>query len=615
MITDSEDSTPRLRPSKGGSDDLQLDFQDDTLILDSPIVPSFQILRATSKFKSLRLSNIQAYNKQPLIRMAADNGQFSEESSMIHEISPTTDKPSLTSSEHLITTLFKREPALDKPPKIPSSGTQAAYQELSAHNRMMDPCDHEEVDIHQGHRTDEVRYAKGSPTISSADRARSSSHSGRPYVDKKIEATLPDGEPTSNTRSRKASHYLGLFRGNSSAIDVRGDQEKAVTAPRGRGGKGQATGTSSQEVTRTGSDLSGDTTAFRSSSSIIDLKESARGETHDNHSPIAYKRQDHVEEDNCCRPRPSTSNRRLSVDTLLDISNIAYENVSPSAQSTRDADLKAYGRAAQPPRHVIPLRLLEEIRNHHNLTASFHHRFKSSQVNTVQADETTEHRSFPNKELQSRSPPEEYESDKEQISSALYYPHQRPSGTDEDGDVDESLQDEEEHSIESKERSAEGTELDNYEQLSEEVDIALQSQNRRESSYLHGDLQRSRVLTKGSVTMKGPETATSSASESDSESFESDATDDTETTPKATPALHTSLFHSESRNPHTQAAPLGAVELKPYNHQVGGHTTVFRFSKQAVCKQLSNRENEFYEVIERRHPELLRFLPRYVHRI
>ncbi|KAF2093064.1 SAICAR synthase-like protein, partial [Rhizodiscina lignyota] len=53
------------------------------------------------------------------------------------------------------------------------------------------------------------------------------------------------------------------------------------------------------------------------------------------------------------------------------------------------------------------------------------------------------------------------------------------------------------------------------------------------------------------------------------------------------------------------------VELKPYDHQVGGHSTVYRFSRRAVCKQLNNRENVFYETVERSHPELLDFLPRY----
>lgn len=60
--------------------------------------------------------------------------------------------------------------------------------------------------------------------------------------------------------------------------------------------------------------------------------------------------------------------------------------------------------------------------------------------------------------------------------------------------------------------------------------------------------------------------------------------------------------------------PLDAIELIPYRHQVGGHTTLWRFSKRAVCKQLNNRENEFYEKIERYHRDLLPFLPRYVQR-
>ena len=58
--------------------------------------------------------------------------------------------------------------------------------------------------------------------------------------------------------------------------------------------------------------------------------------------------------------------------------------------------------------------------------------------------------------------------------------------------------------------------------------------------------------------------------------------------------------------------PLEAIELIPYKHQVGGHTTLWRFSRRAVCKQLNNRENEFYETIERYHRDLLSFLPRYV---
>ncbi|PNP56048.1 hypothetical protein THARTR1_03573 [Trichoderma harzianum] len=63
---------------------------------------------------------------------------------------------------------------------------------------------------------------------------------------------------------------------------------------------------------------------------------------------------------------------------------------------------------------------------------------------------------------------------------------------------------------------------------------------------------------------------------------------------------------------HQARRPLEAIELIPYKHQVGGHNTLWRFSRRAVCKQLTNRENEFYETIERYHRDLLSFLPRYI---
>ncbi|KAK2028274.1 inositol polyphosphate kinase [Colletotrichum zoysiae] len=73
--------------------------------------------------------------------------------------------------------------------------------------------------------------------------------------------------------------------------------------------------------------------------------------------------------------------------------------------------------------------------------------------------------------------------------------------------------------------------------------------------------------------------------------------------------------HLDEHTHHHQAEPkqpLEAIELIPYKHQVGGHTTLWRFSKRAVCKQLNNRENEFYEKVEQDHPDLLPFLPRYI---
>ncbi|KAM0330889.1 hypothetical protein ACHAQA_003845 [Verticillium albo-atrum] len=69
---------------------------------------------------------------------------------------------------------------------------------------------------------------------------------------------------------------------------------------------------------------------------------------------------------------------------------------------------------------------------------------------------------------------------------------------------------------------------------------------------------------------------------------------------------------NEEQPEHDQLAPKEAIELIPYKHQVGGHTTLWRFSRRAVCKQLNNRENEFYEKVEQHHRDLLTFLPRYI---
>ncbi|GAA5822227.1 hypothetical protein JCM11251_006268 [Rhodosporidiobolus azoricus] len=60
-------------------------------------------------------------------------------------------------------------------------------------------------------------------------------------------------------------------------------------------------------------------------------------------------------------------------------------------------------------------------------------------------------------------------------------------------------------------------------------------------------------------------------------------------------------------------ASVGAsVPLEPFRHQVGGHNHIFRFSKKAVCKPLTSRENQFYEAVEHSSPRLLAFVPQYL---
>ena len=114
-----------------------------------------------------------------------------------------------------------------------------------------------------------------------------------------------------------------------------------------------------------------------------------------------------------------------------------------------------------------------------------------------------------------------------------------------------------------------------------------------------------------SPIQEGAGEALSSASEYETEATDDEAgfPGDVETTPTATPAQKSTL--SKQRKRITSAPePKPAVVLQPYSHQVGGHSTVFQFSRQAVCKKLNNRENEFYERIEQRHPDMLRFLPK-----
>ncbi|KAI9803401.1 MAG: hypothetical protein M1833_000920 [Piccolia ochrophora] len=287
--------------------------------------------------------------------------------------------------------------------------------------------------------------------------------------------------------------------------------------------------------------------------------------------------------------------------------------------------------------HKLPIRLLEEIRNHHNLTpgagqgTSFSKSIPTtfSERSSKPSTRLQTHPGKPETDLsQDSSTPiedtieegeeDEEESDKDEISSALYFPHRTPSmgalnGTAIDREKtedDESAQDRDEK----RATVPPGDEM--QDEIKKQVkDWSLQQDSLRGTAAL----SEASGLTNVSVSDSGM----SSASESDYESWdefsrskreeESSFTDDADTTPTATPTQRGPLHASKPHKPHLRSPiPVGAVELKPYNHQVGGHTTVFRFSRRAVCKSLSNRENEFYETVEKNHPELLKFLPRYI---
>ncbi|EST10177.2 Inositol polyphosphate kinase [Kalmanozyma brasiliensis GHG001] len=76
-------------------------------------------------------------------------------------------------------------------------------------------------------------------------------------------------------------------------------------------------------------------------------------------------------------------------------------------------------------------------------------------------------------------------------------------------------------------------------------------------------------------------------------------------------AVRRSRLTSRSRTASSNELP-AVVQLQPYHNQVGGHNSIFQFSKRAVCKPLVGRENEFYEAVEKEHPVLLSFIPQYL---
>ncbi|KAK6349544.1 hypothetical protein TWF696_005828 [Orbilia brochopaga] len=264
---------------------------------------------------------------------------------------------------------------------------------------------------------------------------------------------------------------------------------------------------------------------------------------------------------------------------------------------------------------------------------------------------------------------EDEDSEKEQLYSALYIPHKTPSidprrlsieprhgddGTQSDGDLSHGLHlselnldddsgptefefDDSATHLKGKRRTLDGRSADF------EVKIHASSDQSTHGIKHQHELSVAEVLTTETPifdkdltqeplplsrresfesdfdTQSGYSSFTSSRRDSDTDFYDSTDQDEANT-PTATPKQA-----SQARNRHhhqhrtltdrTQGPPpppLGAVELKPYNHQVGGHTALYRFSRKAVCKSLNNRENEFYEAIEGTHVELLQFMPRYI---
>lgn len=488
-------------------------------------------------------------------------------------------------------------------------------------------------------RKDE-RPGRGEQVMSTGE-GRSSSHHENGHVEKRIAASLAKTEPAQNPRSRKTSHYLGLFKENNPSQEHRRRDEK---------GKEK---TSKEKAVDPGvrAELG------------EEVQHTSRGG--DSYFPAQDPGNPAPDDHSAAHPdsikdQPSSGEvTDVQQEDLLPLSGQAIDH-SPSVE-TMDAFLHGNNERVQSKETEIPnsasgptrlmtqsfpLCLLEEIRNHHNLTPGAERGTSFSRsIPTISAErakstsggvsphptsaEKSEEHDGATADRDSAENEDEDESDKEQISSALYFPHQTPvlEGVERGrSDRDTDAVDIRQHdlSLEPDVNVLQRRKIELEEPPSNEVDIDLQSADQHR--HLHGDIPQQQQTPLHDAELQ-PSTepssiGSSSASNSDYESVDERAlssrdddtnlTDDADTTPTATPLAHSPLTRLKSRSPrHHLPAPLGAVELKPYSHQVGGHTTVFRFSRRAVCKQLSNRENEFYETVERRHPELLRFLPRY----
>jgi inositol-hexakisphosphate kinase len=407
------------------------------------------------------------------------------------------------------------------------------------------------------------------------------------HVDKKIEATLAKIEQPATARSRKASHYLRVFKENDAAEEQKKREGRAKDRP--------------------------------STDKVLPIQEEDAS-VRSNMSALTEQIR--------LISRPSSAAQTPGIDPVE-----AYFDRVPTP-SSEDKSITADESNFTP---GIPTGLLDEIRSYANITGDGRRRPSFSKSLPTAAAEKRRifgHEARPphndrdalgyfplprDKLVELSQESEEEDSERELISSALYFPHRQLKSPGEVPQAEQQRQAEVEairkHSSLSAGKGKKVLDTEEAVTTPQEVEISLHDQDT--NSCLHGDIATSTSLKQdaGDSSVIANFEATTSA-ESDYESLaesshslyesESSATEDLGTTPKAK-SLKTKKESSAAQPP----APLGAVELKPYDHQVGGHTTVYRFSRRAVCKQLNNRENEFYETVERNHPELLEFLPRY----
>ena len=393
---------------------------------------------------------------------------------------------------------------------------------------------------------------------------------GRPLVDKSIEATVKHPEASGNVRSRKASHLMGVF-------DPQGDTRKG----RGQRPRSDASSSASRPDSPTATHPS--TAGWTVPASPL-------------HEAFSYF------DGKFLSDRPSSSGDQ-GIDTLFEVQQ-------PSSGLPLRHDHDPYFRSHDSAHHSpVPENLLQEIREtkKENLR---HHEQQPRPASRADAE----------KQIDPQIPAQgvdHIDDDEEHISSAVYYPHPGPTPEE----IEQYVSPDEHRELTSTSAADKNLAPDTPGVTSQisaldvggfaaHIDISVQARN--EMSVFHGKYQPEEDEPEGFPTPRvapvdeKKEPRTSSASESEIESaddLDSQTDDGTKTPRQRSPEKKRDRASTASKTKN-------AVVLEPYKHQVGGHSTIFRFSRRAVCKQLNNRENEFYERIEQRHPELLKFLPR-----
>ncbi|PWW71939.1 hypothetical protein C7212DRAFT_366871 [Tuber magnatum] len=453
----------------------------------------------------------------------------------------------------------------------------------------------------------------------------------------------------SNSRSRKATQRLGLFRENEQAVEERGREklrreEKEKEKERERQEKQRAKEKEKKErlkgngrmvsVTQLSKTMEeNDTPPLDLSSNVLSVKSTKDAYSQSSSDELSSKVSDKTSIP-ASYPNPvcgavdgsESSGIQSTTDSRLDS---ALKSISPTNGDSSSVYLGSKNSSPSSTTTVVP---------------KGHSEFPFPGCRGLPIEIPDDFEPIERPDNPEDDDDEEEESDKDEISSALYIPHPAPTRATGSSICHKAGPVKGQYSNAVSQRPL--IETDNKKdddirhkdrEEGPEFDLSIQSgddeyiyQGRRQSVIADDDYTGYHSNTEGySSAASGFSDFSDSYDElSNGENDRSGsgyrtALSETEDiTPTATPivrrphvkydqALGNRKQHSSSAQPKAvPQVPLGAVELKPYNHQVGGHTALFRFSRRAVCKSLSNKENEFYEAVEKRHPQLLGFLPR-----